>query len=289
MTSPNQLRSFKKSCLLMMVTTATTCCSAFTLPAASSPSTLRVKNNNHQSMRIRTDLNSYAIDSEDDALMMMMRANTCAHSDTCSIDEAGEYLNEMLHLQSDCASGSLSSGAICEDVSFPTEVIAGLREKIQAAELSNQVGAFSVGLNPVFLALFALYVSSGMFSLAHSNPDTFTMQEWMYAIQGGYLDDMVSQYIKYGGLSPLTSSSLDTSVVLTMSLQEWMWSIRDGYVGNMFTEYQNHGGLLSFIEEGTDPDDLILTTPLTTEEWSFAVKGGYLTDMIGHYMRNGGL
>lgn len=60
-----------------------------------------------------------------------MKANICAHSDTCSIDEAENYLNEMLHLQSNCASDSLRSDAICNDVLFPSEVIAGLREKIQ--------------------------------------------------------------------------------------------------------------------------------------------------------------
>lgn len=67
--------------------------------------------------------------------MMMMKANTCAHSETCSIDEAEEYLNEILHLQSNCASGSLNSEQICDDVDFPSEVIAGLRQKIQQAKV----------------------------------------------------------------------------------------------------------------------------------------------------------
>lgn len=271
------MSSFKKSCLLMMATSASTHCSAFTLPAASS-----------STMRIRTELNSFAIDNEDDAMMMMMRANTCAHTETCSIDEAEEYLNEMLHLQSNCASGSLSSEQICENVTFPSEVIAGLREKINEAKVSNEVGSFTVGLNPVFLAVFAVYVSSGLFSLAHNNPDTFTMQEWMYAVQGGYLDDLVSQYLKYGGLSPLDSVSADGSVVLTMTPQEWLWSIRDGYFFNMVSEYQNNGGLMSFVEDGTDVD-LLQSTPFTTSEWGNAMKDGYLTNMVDHYMRNGGL
>ncbi len=78
-----------------------------------------------------TALNSHAIDTEDEAMVMMMRASNCANSDTCSIEEAEEYLNEMLHLQSSCASGVLSSDLVCDDVIFPSEVIAGLRQKIE--------------------------------------------------------------------------------------------------------------------------------------------------------------
>lgn len=236
-----------------------------------------------------TALHSHAIDAEDEAMVMMMRANNCAKSDTCSIEEAEEYLNEMLHIQSSCASGSLSSDLICEDVAFPSEVIAGLRQKIQnQVEMSNQGSAIKLGLNPVFLAVLVLYISSGLLSIAHNNPDAFTAQEWMYAAKGGYLDDLVSQYIKYGGLSPMTSvmdgAEAATPMVLPMTPQEWWWSLRDGYLGNMISEFQTHGGFLSTVDEGEG-----VATPFTTQEWSSAVKDGYLSDMIEHYMRNGGL
>lgn len=232
-----------------------------------------------------TTLNSHAIDSEDEAMIMMMKADACAHSDTCSIDEAQEYLNEMLHLQSNCVSGSLTSQSICDDITVPMEVIGGLRDKIQqGVELSNQGSAFKVGFNPIFITLLALYASSGMI---HNNPDAFTMQEWMYALQGGYLDDLVSQYVKYGGLSPMTADS--ASVVLPLTAEELWWSIRDGYLGNMISEYQNHGGFLSMVEEGSNAEDAIATTSLTTQEWSYALKDGYLREMIEHYMRHGGL
>jgi hypothetical protein len=63
---------------------------------------------------------------------MMMKAEACAHSDSCSIDDAEQYLKEILHIQSNCASGTLSSQQICEDVTFPAEVVAHLRAKLDA-------------------------------------------------------------------------------------------------------------------------------------------------------------
>ncbi len=81
-----------------------------------------------------TEMHSHAIDAEDDAMYMMMKASACAHSDACSIDEAENYLNEVLHLQSDCVSGSLTSHQICDDVVFPAEVIGALRNKIERGQ-----------------------------------------------------------------------------------------------------------------------------------------------------------
>jgi len=260
----------------MLASTAFHNAAAFTIPSSRAAS-----------IRPATALNVHAANSEEEAITMIMEANICAHSETCSIEEAEAYLNEMLHLQSDCVSGSLSNGLICDDVTFPSEVIAGLRDKIQRqVELSNEGSNIKVGWNPIFLSILALYVSSGLLSLAHNNPDSFTMQEWMYAIQGGYLDDMVSQYIKYGGLSPVAAVD-DGSYVTPLTLQEWWWSIRDGYVGSMISEYSNHGGFLSLVDDNAE--DVILTTPFTNQEWSYAVKDGYLSNLIDHYMRNGGL
>lgn len=245
----------------------------------------------HQSIDTSfSKLYSHAIDSEDEAMMMMMKANTCAHSDTCSLEEAEQYLNEMLHIQSNCVSGTLQSDMICNDIEYPVEVIAGLRDKIKKqVEMSNQGSVVKIGMNPIFLTILALYITSGMLSLAHNNPDTFTVQEWMYALQGGYLDDMISQYLKYGGLSPMTTIDDGTAAIVPLSFQELWWSIRDGYLGNMITEYQNHGGFLSIIDGNGCSEDTILTTPMTTQEWTYATKDGYLSAMISHYMRNGGL
>ena len=276
--------SLKRALIMCIMVTS----SAFTTPTLTSLGLHQQRTN----QRSKTNLYSYAINNEDEALRMMMKANICAHSDTCSIDEAENYLNEMLHLQSNCASDSLRSDAICNDVLFPSEVIAGLREKIQRqTEIrNNKLSPLSVGFNPVFLTIVAIYLSSGFFSLIHNNPDAFTMQEWMYALQGGYLDDMVSQYMKYGGLSPITPIVADENsmVVVPITLQEIWWSLRDGYFGRLMTEYQNYGGLLSIVD-GSPEKDLLIATPFTSEEWTSALRDGYLPTMIAHYVRNGGL
>lgn len=270
----------KPSLIVLLLSSITSSCHAF------SPSKMK-----HLAMKkSSTALKSHVVDSDDEAMKIIMNANTCANSDTCSIEDAEKYLNEMLHLQSDCVSGALHSDLICDDVLFPSEVIAGLRDKIQRqVEISNQGSALKIGFNPIFLAVLAMYISTGMISLVHNNPDAFTMQEWIYAIQGGFLDDMLSSYIKYGGLAPLETVVDDStsSVVVPLTLQEWGWSIRDGYVAKMFSEYQNYGGLMSFVD-GCD-DNMILTTPFTTQEWANAARDGYLGDMIQHYIRNGGL
>lgn len=276
--------SLKRALIMCIMVTS----SAFTTPTLTSFGLHQQRTN----QRSKTNLYSYAINNEDEALRMMMKANICAHSDTCSIDEAENYLNEMLHLQSNCASDSLRSDAICNDVLFPSEVIAGLREKIQRqTEIrNNKLSPLSVGFNPVFLTIVAIYLSSGLFSLIHNNPDAFTTQEWMYALQGGYLDDMVSQYMKYGGLSPITPIVADENsmVVVPITLQEIWWSLRDGYFGRLMTEYQNYGGLLSIVD-GSPEKDLLIATPFTSEEWTSALRDGYLPTMIAHYVRNGGL
>jgi len=77
-----------------------------------------------------TKLHSHAIQSEEEAMYMMMKADACAHSDSCSIDEAQNFLDEVMHMQSNCVSGTLASHQICDDVIFPSEVISSLRQKI---------------------------------------------------------------------------------------------------------------------------------------------------------------
>ena len=77
-----------------------------------------------------TSLKSMVINHDEDAMHMMIKADKCAHSETCSVDDAAHYLDEVLHLQSDCISGSLTKDEICEDVAFPAAVVGSLREKI---------------------------------------------------------------------------------------------------------------------------------------------------------------
>lgn len=226
----------------------------------------------------KTKLNSHAIDSEEDAMFLMMKANACAHSETCSLDDAENYLNEVLHIQSDCASGAINSAQICEDILFPSEVIASLREKIE----NGQSMSSALNKGPLLLSIATAYVLAGVYSVQHSGADAFTAQEWWWAMRDGYLPNMVSQFIQNGGLA-----SVDPVTVAPFTPQEWVWAIRDGYLGDMISQSAKNGGLIVSVADGSV--DEIVAAPFLPEEWSMAIKDGYLSDMISHYMRNGGL
>lgn len=228
-----------------------------------------------------TQLHSHAIDSEDEALYMMMKASACAHSDACSIDEAENYLNEVLHIQSDCVSGSLSSEQICNDVVFPAEVIGALRDKIQRGPtaLTNQLNP-----TPYLLTATAAYLCMGLYTLSQ-NPgvEPFTAQEYLWSIRDGYFGEMVMQTIRHGGLRPV-----EDLTILPFTPQEWWWALRDGYIFEMMEQSVKNGGLVADASSINDLDDL-LYTPFLPEEWGMAVRDGYLSDMISQYMRHGGL
>ena len=96
MTSPNQTLSLKKSCVVMMIASASTYCSAFTLPTASS-STFGVKSYEHEPKRIRTELNSFAIDNEDEAMMMQkLMKETKDHAERLNDDKDEAMMMQRL-------------------------------------------------------------------------------------------------------------------------------------------------------------------------------------------------
>lgn len=64
-----------------------------------------------------------------DENLLMERAEACAHSESCSLDEAKIALDDVIHVQSGCISGSVM-GAVCENVDSAAEIVAHLREKI---------------------------------------------------------------------------------------------------------------------------------------------------------------
>jgi hypothetical protein len=85
----------------------------------------------YTSDRSSTKLHSFALDNDVDAVYLLAKADECAHSETCSIDDAEHYLNELVHIQGNCASGQLQSSAVCEDIQYPSEIMASLRYKIE--------------------------------------------------------------------------------------------------------------------------------------------------------------
>lgn len=147
--------------------------------------------------------------------------------------------------------------------------------------ISNKIlSRTGLRLNPVVISIAAVYLVAGTYSLLH-NPqvDTFTVEEWMWGIRDGYFGQMLSTFMKHGGLP-----AVDPVQVVPFTPQEWWWSMRDGYVGDMIEQSWKNGGLV--VSESVD--DLAPTTILP-EEWAWAVKDGYLSDMITHNFKHGGL
>lgn len=231
--------------------------------------------------KVSTKLHSHAIDSDSDAMYMMMKAEACAHSDTCSVEDAERYLQEILHLQSDCVAGKLANHQICQDVQYPAEIISTLRSKIAQKQQSS-----IFLLNPLYLSLALAYLIAGAYSISH-NPgvDAFTAEEWYWSIRDGYVGDMISSFLKYGGLP-----AIDPAVshdVTPFTPQEWWWSLRDGYFGDIMAQSIKHGGFVSNSLDSSIDDSVTLA--FVPEEWKFAVKDGYLSNMVSHYFKNGGL
>lgn len=64
-----------------------------------------------------------------DESFLMQRAEACAHSDSCSLEDARVYLDDVIHVQSGCVTGSVLGG-VCENVDVAAELVANLRQKI---------------------------------------------------------------------------------------------------------------------------------------------------------------
>jgi len=286
--------------------------------------------------------------SEDEAMKLMIRGQECANSESCSIEMASDYLQEVVYMQSGCGAGALVGTTVCDDVQFASEVVSSLRQKIEdgskSASERGVLGAslivllFIVGfvwhltrivcfcgvltrgnrfwssrqaefesltiasMNPsdggltlspvaaitnspfrlVYLGV-ALFYLAALLSVLHPLSPTvlpFTGQEWLWSIRDGYVGDMISQTMKYGGL---VSDSVDVATAVPFSGQEWWWSIRDGYVGDMIAHSTKYGGLVS------DSAESVTAVSFTGQEWLWAVRDGYVGDMVACSLKNGGL
>ena len=74
---------------------------------------------------LAVDWNDQGLDED----YLMQRAEACATSDECSLEEAQIALTDVLHVQSGCASGTIS-GSACQNVNAAAELVANLRVKV---------------------------------------------------------------------------------------------------------------------------------------------------------------
>lgn len=224
---------------------------------------------------------------------LLSSASLCAHSESCSIEDAELYLNEIVHVQSGCAAGTMSGNTVCKDVLDVSEVVADLRQKIgegakhevrtfwgkrqEELEILAAASDASAPLKPAYLAIAALSTVAVISAFQPATMDAsagvvpFSPQEVWWAIQDGYLGDMTHHLFRNGGL--LVSDAAGT-VGSSLSPQELLWSIRDGYAGDTFLA--NGGGGVESV-------------PFTPQEILWSVQNGYANDMVAHWFRNGGL
>ena len=130
---------------------------------------------------------------------ILSKARECAFNDAATAAEAQRFLRQILELESGCASGNLAGHDICDNVGELAVVVAHLREKVEANTVltSHDVHAARTmaGLVAVSMA-FAILAEVQW----HDDVTPFTVQEWLWAIKGGYLPTMVMHFIRNGGL-----------------------------------------------------------------------------------------
>jgi hypothetical protein len=125
-------------------------------------------------------------------------AMDCAHSDSCPIEEAEAYAMRLNEIRNE----KESFANMCD------EILGELRSKVQAVSETREVrvsnsGAAAVSADMVADALtVGILVAAAvwMYPAVTSSSPSFSFQEWMYAYNGGYMDEMIGHYMRNGGL-----------------------------------------------------------------------------------------
>eukprot|EP00804_Cyclotella_cryptica_P006879 CCRYP_020805-RA/>CCRYP_020805-RA protein AED:0.25 eAED:0.24 QI:0/0/0/1/1/1/2/0/129 len=127
-----------------------------------------------------------------------------------------------------------------------SKVVAGLREKIRQRAKQEPVQQHTpvatltqAPIKPAYLTIAALYAMLvvSLFQTANTDPGTlsrvvpFTTQEVWWAIRDGYAVDLMSAWLKNGGLV-ISDDFLGASSLMP---QEVWWSIRGGYSSNIIS------------------------------------------------------
>lgn len=246
------------------------------------------------------------MDAESDGVFLMSRATACANDETCSLDEAQSYLDDVLMIQKDCLDETLASGnaAICENVDAAVEVVATLRQKIAVERKKIVPTRATVDFVNVVLGLYVVSTIVHGFAAVPNVPvdapiftsfDTFAEgainsrgvatvlpSEWFWSIRDGYFPMLFSEWIKNGGLV-VDISAFDDKVV-AFTPQEWVWSIQNGSLGDMMRENLRYGGY--HVDSNFDTEGM---SPMNAQDVIWSMQGGYFGDVVKHFFRNGGV
>jgi len=239
-------------------------------------------------------------------VFLMSSAAACSNSETCSLEEAQSFLDDVLMMQKDCFDMTVAGiqSPICENVDAVAEVVANLRGKIEL-ERSKPVKATVNAVNVVvgmyvvstilhgFAAVPNVPVDSPLFtnfdtaawdvmSINDRGVTTILPHEWFWALRDGYLPSLFSEWLQNGGLV-VDMSSFDSKVV-AFTPQEWVWSIQNGSIGNLLQENLRYGGFV--VDSSFDTGGM---TPMTGQDVLWSIQGGYFGTAMDHFFRNGGV
>jgi len=213
----------------------------------------------------------------DDEASWMGQAQSCASSDSCSLEENKVCLENVIRIQSACSAGSLIGDRACDDVISAVEIVANLRSKIdKQSQVLRTIIAGTMVANASFLAcLFAAMATAGLFVDPNAAP--FTPQEVWWSIRDGYLPLLLKEYYQNGGLAGATPEST------SFTMQEMWWALKGGYLDTLLSQFFHNGGLSSI-------DDAVASaSPFTPQEWSSTMQGGYMPQILSQTFVHGGL
>ena len=253
-----------------------------------------------------TDGSDMNEDNQNNNSYLMSRASACANDETCGLDEAQTYLDDVLLIQKDCLDITMenTNNAICENVDAVAEVVSSLREKIRlqkerlvplkaTMDFVNVVAGYYIVFAllhdlahvpniPLDAPLFSPFDAYSAGEINSRGVTTILPQEWFWALRDGYWPSLFSEWFHHGGLV-VDVNQFDEKAVC-FSPQEWVWSIQNGSFGQLLRENFRYDGYrvdVAFDNEGM--------TPMTAQDLAWSIQGGYLGDALEHFYRNGGV
>lgn len=228
-----------------------------------------------------------AVWTEDDDAFLMSRASSCADgSETCSLEEAQSYLDDILMMQKDCLDATLSNNPICNNVDVVSDVVANLRQKIDIERTKFVPMKATAELTNVLIGMYVVStIMHGFMAVPNVPSDTGVATilpvEWMWAIRDGYFPSLISEWIHNGGLAVDVTAFDEKAVAFTP--QEWVWSIQNGSFGHMLEENMRYGG---YRVESTYDNEM---SPMNLQDVIWSIQGGYFGTAVNHFFRNGGI
>mmetsp|Transcript_10962 Transcript_10962/g.16143 ORF Transcript_10962/g.16143 Transcript_10962/m.16143 type:complete len:194 (-) Transcript_10962:67-648(-) len=143
------------------------------------------------------------------AILLLHQAVDCSLTDSCPVEEAEMYINEIKEAQSMCLVDTPAQGDFCSNQDIVSDVISRLNQKINPANTavasSDQRKSITNSILDVvaafFVAILMMVATSVAMSSQSSGITGFTAEEWWWAVRDGYFPLMVIEYIKHGGLA----------------------------------------------------------------------------------------